>query len=65
MIIRTMKSLKAWSHRPNGRIGYGSRTNPDFCAIFTLFGGFVRDVQSAHESRTDHVRTALIALETR
>ena len=25
----------------------------------------VRDVQSEHESRTDHVRTALILLETR
>ena len=25
----------------------------------------VRDVQSAHESRTDRVRTALIALKTR
>ena len=24
----------------------------------------VRDVQSAHESRTDHIRTALVSLET-
>ena len=56
--------IKAQSHRPNGRIAYGSRTNPDFCTSFTRFGGVVRDVQSAHESRTDRVRTALIVLET-
>ena len=32
---------------------------------FARFGGVVHDVQSAHKSRTDRVRTALIALETR
>ena len=57
--------LNARSHRPNGRIAYGSRANPDFCEIFARFGGVVRDVQSAHESRTDRIRMALIALETR
>ena len=34
--------LKARSHRPNGRIKYGSRTIPDFCASFTWFRGVVR-----------------------
>ena len=60
--------IKARSHRPNGSITYGSRTNPDFCTILRDLEGLcvvVCDVQSAHESRTDRVRTALIALETR
>ena len=43
----------------------GLQTNPDFCASFTRFGGVVRDVQSAHESRTDRIRTVLVSLETR
>ena len=33
--------------------------------FYVIWRGVVRDVQSAHESRTDRVRTALIALETR
>ena len=34
--------VEARSQRPNGRIAYGSRTNPDFCASFTRFGGVLR-----------------------
>ena len=41
---------------------------PAFARVLRDFEGLcvvVRDVQSAHETRTDRVRTALIALKTR
>ena len=38
----SVQEVKARSHRPNGRITYGSLTIPDFCSSFTLFRGVVR-----------------------
>ena len=55
-----------FSLRP-GHMGQmeGLRMDREQIPTFARFGGVVRDVQSAHESRTDRIRTALIVLETR
>ena len=60
------------SLQPKGPVTQGQQTNYVLIANkFRLLRDLdrlcvvVRDVQSAHESRTDRVRTALIALKTR
>ena len=74
-----MELLKPWKltiYRPTALYGTfkgpvhtgqmeGLRMDREQIPTFVRFGGVVRDVQSAHDSRTDRVRTALIALETR
>ena len=62
--------IKARSHRPNGRIAYGLRINPDFCTSFTRFGGDVRGcmwhticariMYGSHKNGVSFVRNTLI-----
>ena len=57
--------IMAYDVQCKGPVTHAKRKDCVWIANKTRFGEVVRDVQSAHESRTDRVRTALISLETR